>query len=417
MNKKYFPIITIFLFTALTVLAGKLSKTDLAFLYNENKFTDFQAQVYHNSNEKSIVYLKVQLKDLKYLPDLANNVNFARFKINYELYESYQSRNPVDTASFIFTDTTRFEKDLEMIVDFDFMAEFPKKYILQIFLTDLNREEKPQVFKLVEVRKDDPKTAQNFFLTDEEGYPLFGRYMGTEAYFKIQFNDTSIKEIHIRYYQRELPIAKTPFAPEKEYTFKFEPDSFYTITLTRGVSELLELPYYGIYHFQSDLKQTEGLTLFHFDDGFPEISSPEQAVAPLRYLTTQKEFDELIHYQDMKTAVDSFWLERASHQTERAKNMIQRYYSRVQDANVLFYSFLEGWKTDRGLIYIIYGPPSEVYREADKEEWIYGERGNPLSIKFYFYKVDNPFTNNDFRLQRSPIYKTSWYIAIENWRR
>jgi hypothetical protein len=89
----------------------------------------------------------------------------------------------------------------------------------------------------------------------------------------------------------------------------------------------------------------------------------------------------------------------------------------VVDVNFLFSSYQEGWKTDRGLIYIIYGPPSEVYRRDDEEEWIYGERGNPMSIRFYFMKVENPFTNNDFSLQRSPIYKTSWYVAVENWRR
>ena len=84
---------------------------------------------------------------------------------------------------------------------------------------------------------------------------------------------------------------------------------------------------------------------------------------------------------------------------------------------MLFSSYQEGWKTDRGLIYIIYGPPSEVYRKTGEEEWIYGERNNPLSIKFYFYNIENPFTLNDYSLNRQPTYKTSWYIAIENWRR
>ncbi len=166
-----------------------------------------------------------------------------------------------------------------------------------------------------------------------------------------------------------------------------------------------------------DFSKTEGLTLFHFDDGFPQVSSPVEALLPLRYLTTEKEFNELLSYTDYKIAVDSFWIERSSRQPERAKNMIARYYSRVQKANQWFTSYQEGWKTDRGLIYIIYGPPSEVYKKQDEEEWVYGEQGNALSIEFYFYKMDNPFSDNDYQLQRSPAYKTSWYIAVENWRR
>jgi len=180
---------------------------------------------------------------------------------------------------------------------------------------------------------------------------------------------------------------------------------------------MLELPYAGIYHIQTDLGRPEGITLYRFDEGFPEVNIPAMALAPLRYLTTEKEFEKLLSYRDYKTAVDSFWLERASYSPVRAKNMIKKFYQRVVDVNLLFSSYQEGWKTDRGLLYIIYGPPSEVYRDDGEEEWIYGEKGNPMSIRFYFLQVENPFTGNDYSLQRSTIYKTSWYIAVENWRR
>ena len=59
----------------------------------------------------------------------------------------------------------------------------------------------------------------------------------------------------------------------------------------------------------------------------------------------------------------------------------------------------------------------EVYRKQGEEEWIFGEKGNPMSIKFLFYEAENPLTSNDFRLQRSTAYQTSWYIAVDNWRR
>ena len=173
----------------------------------------------------------------------------------------------------------------------------------------------------------------------------------------------------------------------------------------------------GIYHFQTDTAQTEGTTVFHFDEGFPEIETPLQAILPLRYLTTQKEYDALLNYPDHKIAIDSFWLVRASNKPERAKNMIAKYYQRVVLANRMFTSYQEGWKTDRGIVYIIYGPPTEVYRKTGQEQWIYGERGNPLNINFYFDEVENPFTFNDYSLQRSVDYKSGWYIAVENWRR
>jgi len=40
-----------------------------------------------------------------------------------------------------------------------------------------------------------------------------------------------------------------------------------------------------------------------------------------------------------------------------------------------------------------------------------------MSIRFFFDEVVNPFTDNELELERSPNYKTSWMIAVENWRR
>ncbi|MCE9540005.1 MAG: GWxTD domain-containing protein, partial [Bacteroidetes bacterium] len=90
--------------------------------------------------------------------------------------------------------------------------------------------------------------------------------------------------------------------------------------------------------------------------------------------------------------------------------------NRVQDANLYFTSYLEGWKTDRGMIYLIYGSPNVTYKTANSETWIYGEENNINSLSYTFSKTNNPFTNNDFTLDRSVVYKQSWYTAVDIWR-
>jgi GWxTD domain-containing protein len=116
-----------------------------------------------------------------------------------------------------------------------------------------------------------------------------------------------------------------------------------------------------------------------------------------------------------KDAVDKFWLNKIN-SNERARNLIINYYSRVQLANDLFTSHVEGWKTDRGLISIIFGSPNYVRKNKHYETWIYGNDHNSNTIKFTFEKIKNPFSSNDFFLKRSYAYKTPWYIAVENWR-
>jgi GWxTD domain-containing protein len=384
-------------------------------MYSEYNFTDFEVIVYHAGETNSTVYLNVPLHDLTYEKN-EDQTSEARFRIQSELYSNYNDPVPLDTNTYIFRDTAFSGEEMNMIVNFEIAAAYSEDYLLKITLTDLLKPEH-EVMKIQPVNKTNIWSAQNFMLLDDADIPVFSTWMTGTKKFRIQYNNRDSTELLIRYYDQSFPLAKPPFALDKNTTYAFEPDSFYTVPLDAGISPLLELPHKGIYHVQADVEDKNGLTLYRSGNGFPEVTDPEQALAPLRYLTTEREFNTMLSYDEFKIAIDSFWLERASYNPERAKNMIRKYYQRVEQTNRMFSSFHEGWKTDRGLIYIIYGPPSEVYRKDDEEEWIYGERGNPMSIKFFFFNIDNPFTQNDFTLQRSPIYKTSWFIAVENWRR
>ncbi|MCU0371130.1 MAG: GWxTD domain-containing protein, partial [Bacteroidales bacterium] len=188
------------------------------------------------------------------------------------------------------------------------------------------------------------------------------------------------------------------------------------IPLMNGESEWITLDKPGFYHFRTDTASREGLTLFRFHEGFPDITTAEELRYPLRYITTRKEFDSLMSNPQVKAAVDDFWLKTAR-EPERAKILIQKYYSNVEDANRYFTSYLEGWKTDRGLIYIVFGKPDYVYRGKGTEEWLYGEPQNRNSLRYTFVKVNNPFTDNDYMLLRSPTLKDSWFITVQSWRR
>ncbi len=395
----------------------KLYRTNVKAMYNEENPNSFEAVIYHETNEHSRVYVEINLKALTYLKHKYKDKHLARLGLRYDLYPNYESKEILDSAAYFYTDTANYSLEANMVVDFLIKSAFPGEYVLKLTLTDFNRQENGTTFRFYKVSKLDNHSAQNYLILDDSDIPLFKKNLNEDEFFKVTCNQKDPGQLLVRYYNRTLPIAKTPFSVEKNFTFRFKADSLYNVSMVNGETVLLRLPFKGIYHFQTDTAQTEGITLFHFDEGFPEIETPLQAILPLRYLTTQKEYDALLGYPDHKIAIDSFWLVRASNKPERAKNMIARYYQRVVLANRMFTSYQEGWKTDRGIVYIIYGPPTEVYRKTGQEQWIYGESGNPLNINFYFNEVENPFTFNDYSLQRSVDYKSGWYIAVENWRR
>jgi len=134
----------------------------------------------------------------------------------------------------------------------------------------------------------------------------------------------------------------------------------------------------------------------------------------LRYLTSNQSFSALEKQADFRNAVETFWLDIANN-PDKGRKLIKDFYTRVRYANMFFTSYKEGWRTDRGMIYIVYGKPGVVYKSGHEEIWTYGFDRQHNSVDFKFKYVVNPFTDNDFQLIRIANYKDSWNRAIEKW--
>ena len=80
-------------------------------------------------------------------------------------------------------------------------------------------------------------------------------------------------------------------------------------------------------------------------------------------------------------------------------------------------SHKEGWKTDRGLVYTIFGQPSNIYKTPNEEKWSYGLSNSNLEFNFKFTKKRNPLSDNDFTLERDVNMKDIWQKAVETWRK
>jgi GWxTD domain-containing protein len=226
-------------------------------------------------------------------------------------------------------------------------------------------------------------------------------------------NNSGAKTYLVRYYNRDFPIATTPYAKNIESPFSYKADSTFTVSAT----DTLTLPKHGYYHFQLNESNKNGFTLFSFYNEFPLITRRQNLGPPLRYLTTKDEYSIISDNNDqkMKLAVDKFWLRMAGN-PDRGKILVSAYYGRVEDANLYFTSYLEGWKTDRGIVYVVLGPPSEVRRNQFQEIWIYGDPNSSLNHVYTFTKLKNPFSDNDYALNRSTNYRYGWAQAIESWR-
>lgn len=171
----------------------------------------------------------------------------------------------------------------------------------------------------------------------------------------------------------------------------------------------------GYYFIQSDTASTAGLLIKTVPESFPNVPSYEQMVEMVAYISTRKEHETLLAAENKKIALDQYWINMVRDE-EKAKVLIREYFRQVEFANILFTDYKQGWMTDRGMIYIVMGPPQEVYFNADRETWIYEGLNSNSKITFTFARVKNILTPNYYVLNRSRSYQPEWFKSITLWR-
>ncbi|MEM9857490.1 MAG: GWxTD domain-containing protein [Bacteroidota bacterium] len=172
----------------------------------------------------------------------------------------------------------------------------------------------------------------------------------------------------------------------------------------------------GLYLFQKDSLAKNAVPILLADKYFPKPATLNQLIDPLVYITQREEWEVFDKDSVSKREFDRFWLD-ISRSTDRAKKVIKTYYDRIEEANQFFTTYKEGWKTDMGMIYAVFGVPDRVIRKADKETWYYNASSVSQSIDFEFIRVNSIFSNKHYALIRDRRYSTTWYQAINNLRK
>lgn len=415
-----FRLIVIGIVVGLTFAIGSCSNQDIqgsnfSQVYGAKNVTitpDYV--VYHWSNESSRLYFQFNSTQVLYARKDKSQPYQSKVKIYYEAFSIDNKKEIVDSASLMIFDTV--EKKFAKLINgqIDLKLKSGAKYYLKIYATDLNRNNTFESTLLVD--KLNTSSSQFYLIRNKKDSSIFYNNYTVEPIEAVIASEVNKgKKIYVNQYFRSFPIAAPPFAHPDHKPFNYSPDERHELVISeKGEFEYLLLDT-GFVHFVLDTSQKQGLTVFGFDNNYPTIKNVFGMVPPLRFISSNAEFEELNKNENTKQAVDMFWLSKSGDE-DRGREAIKRYYNRVQDANENFTSYLEGWKTDRGMISIIYGTPKSVRVQRDEEIWFYGEETNSFSLQFTFVKVENPFTANDYKLIRATSYKSSWYRAVDVWR-
>src|SRR6201987_1521407 len=90
------------------------------------------------------------------------------------------------------------------------------------------------------------------------------------------------------------------------------------------------------------------------------------------YIITPEERSAFVHLQtneEREQFIEQFWQRRNPDPDSAENTFKEEHYRRIAYTNEHFASGIPGWKTDRGRIYIMWGPPDEIDAHPTGGTW------------------------------------------------
>ena len=113
------------------------------------------------------------------------------------------------------------------------------------------------------------------------------------------------------------------------------------------------------------------------------VTDINEALDQMKYILTSKERTKLKKSKkaEKEQLFKTFWDDRDPSQETLENELMDEYYKRVAFTVVQYSGFQDGWKTDMGMIYILFGPPDEKKR--------YSDYSNQKAFEIWYYFTVN----------------------------
>ncbi len=310
----------------------------------------------------------------------------SKWSFDFLIQENYESEGHAPFESFAVD--TLFLEQGKIILKLRFIKTDKSLLVLEI-----SGEE---VFYYYDIQlKNGMLPFPSIYLENEDEIPIFEKYLNTS-----DFRWRQGTHFYAQAYKETFPPATPPMAEMKPLAPSVLPDSsFYFSNPVKFTNDFF-------YVVSKDSTSSEGVTILKASPYFPEFKRLDELVAGIHYILNEREKKGLKNSKNLKQSFDSFWLETYSTKF-RARNAIRNYFNWIEQANEMFTDFKQGWKTDRGMLFIVYGVPDEVYRSKNNEEWFYDS-----GPTFEFTIISTFFASRTYALRRSVDCEEEWVEHI-----
>ena len=377
----------------------KMNSSEIGYLYDlEHQFLLDHRIASDQDNYK--IFLRFTLN--------SGNVKTSDYKISYDLRSNYMSDKSVNTVVSLDSAKIINKGFREIIYQLEFeRANGQELAVVEVFNIPKNRRFRYDIPLLV-----DGYTPPPFLIYEPfKNIPYFNAYINKGSQIRLGnvFKNQDSFEINGRTSNALTPIP--PFDEKNRMPPKNNPiDTLYGAVQ----NELFTFYNEGVYHINSATNPDKKLAIYVADEYYPYFGAYDKMITPLIFLSTNEEYQNMTLATDQRIGFENFVRETISGNDQIAKDFIKYYYRRIRKSARLFTEDREGWKTDRGMIYQIFGDPLQVFRNEKNELWVYSNSsGNRLRFTFDIEFEDGI---KKHRLVRGKRYKEDWMTAVTQWR-
>ncbi|MGE0088895.1 MAG: GWxTD domain-containing protein [Bacteroidales bacterium] len=380
-------------------------------LYDPNFISLFpDIRIYSKNDDSSTIYIRIRQQELLFNQANEENKLQASININYLLYEIIDNQQFIDSG-YVFQNLEKQPSEY-FIFEIPVPTKKQRNYLIEIEVSDQNRNTSRILFETIS--RTEQLNQQDFVITDSATNEIFFEpYINPNKPFKIKHYNQKFDSLFVSFYKQDFI---TPLPPNDQRIIIDSlriPDTIFicypdSINYEAFIQE-------GNYVLNPSKNPENGFLLQNYGISFPNVVTPCQLIEPLIYITSIGNCnDDSTNGRTTKLMVDNFWLSKAKN-ANRSRELIKIFYTRVMYANKFFTSYKPGWQTDRGIIYIVYGPPDYLYKSAKEERWIYSPRDMGPGVVFNFEKTNHNLTTNHFVLNRAKQKITGWDENVKMW--
>ncbi len=370
------------IYGCVTISNNPLDKKDLL-TYSDTFKADYQVR--HEKNS-SFLLIKSQFNAIR--------ISFSTFNTNDGNEVIYEYERDFKNS---------YNKTYKIRID-----SFRPNYILELTIYDLNNYN--LLSDIIYVDRTE-ENKQTIYLTSTEGNrPVLKNYVNPEQEFRIEHYLEETTSFFIKFFSKKQPAATQIYETANNKFNLSEYDAIYQIPRGKGIKLIEE----GLYFVQTDSNSTEGFFLNCFGKSFPGYTNKKDMINSLSYILKKEDYESIPHTPKPEKELNKFWDSRrknyVKNRSKSQKSIVSLYYSRIRNANILFTTNKEGWKTDRGMLYIIFGQPDNIRKQKNHEIWFYHPDNGRNQLELIFNK-----RGERFELERSPELRRPWRTEINNW--